>query len=324
MEYLLDLDFILYKTYSKSQLDQQVVEELGRKSGYDTAADCWTGDIENFKKLLAAGAPLTINKNGMNVIQLAITYGRGFEVELLIQKGRFKIDERNEHGDTLLHYATTLNSKGCIDKLLNAGAEIDAVNDFGQTPLLKAIENGRAELALALIDANADVNIADHMGCVPFIKAIENPNLSTKDRARILQALLTKNVDVHAALRNGDNALSYLAVSDDNAPLVETLIEKKVAVDPVNGMGNTPLMIASNNNCLKLAHILVLAGADPEFKNNGGFSPLDAASEEMAVQIKKALKERQEIIIKEVAQAVSHASLLPKGGTNKKLRPKLR
>ncbi len=314
----------LRTTCTDSQLDALVVEELGRKSGYNIEADFWTGNIENFKNLLAAGAPLKIKTGQKNVIQLAITYGRGLEVDLLLEKGRFKIDERDEHGDTLLHYAAACSSKGCINKLIAAGAEIDAVNDLGQTPLMYAIDSGKHELALTLIDANADVNIADHTGSTPLIKAAMHPVLSTENRTAIIQALLRKQANVSASLRNGDTALSYLAMSDKNWALVDALIQRDAVVNQVNSNGLTPLMMTTANDCLQVARILILADADHELKSKAGFTFFDMASADMASYIKRVIKVRQEVRIKEVSRALSETRFQKNDVKTRKLRPKSR
>ena len=60
--------------------------------------------------------------------------------------------------------------------LVAAGAEIDAVNDFGATPLMWAI--GEPEKVRILVAAGADVNARSKMGRTPLYLAAANDGSS--------------------------------------------------------------------------------------------------------------------------------------------------
>jgi ankyrin repeat protein len=48
--------------------------------------------------------------------------------------------------------------------MLAAGADLNAPNDDGETPLMRAVMMGDAELVEALVKAGANVNAADKSG----------------------------------------------------------------------------------------------------------------------------------------------------------------
>lgn len=60
------------------------------------------------------------------------------------------VNERSDHGVTVLHFAVTANNHGQVVFLLSHGADINALDQQGQTPLLRAVRNKRVNI-LALI-----------------------------------------------------------------------------------------------------------------------------------------------------------------------------
>jgi ankyrin repeat protein len=57
----------------------------------------------------------------------------------LLADGKVGITDRTQHGDTLVHIATRTNNSVIVLRLLEVGADANAANDFGQTPLHIAV-----------------------------------------------------------------------------------------------------------------------------------------------------------------------------------------
>ncbi|OAQ57928.1 ankyrin repeats (3 copies) domain-containing protein [Pochonia chlamydosporia 170] len=72
----------------------------------------------------------------------------------------------NFDGDTCLHLAADDDwaIKGRIDELVRFGANVDARNRHGQTPLHRAVWGQRPDLAYVLLQHGADVNAVDIFG----------------------------------------------------------------------------------------------------------------------------------------------------------------
>jgi ankyrin repeat protein len=86
-------------------------------------------------------------------------------------------------GESPLHIAVNGADRGAIEKLLAAGADIDAPDNVGYTPLFYATGDGNLEIAELLILHGANVNAcADPVnGVTPLLLAqvLENSPMET-------------------------------------------------------------------------------------------------------------------------------------------------
>jgi len=115
------------------------------------------------------------------------------------------INERDSSYWTPLHIACLIGGKGEKETraqvvmarlLLGLGAEIDARDMFGRTPLWIAINKGYGILTRILLEKGSNVNIGDNAGVYPF-HLVEQ---STYPEIRRLVPVLMKKVD---AVRQG-------------------------------------------------------------------------------------------------------------------------
>ncbi|KAJ8688492.1 hypothetical protein QAD02_024287 [Eretmocerus hayati] len=79
------------------------------------------------------------------------------------------VNVANIHGSTAVHlmFVGETSVYNCLDKrdevlnlLLNAGAEVNRLNDSGESPLSLAVKCGSHQMAKRIIDAGADVNLS--------------------------------------------------------------------------------------------------------------------------------------------------------------------
>src|ERR1700693_1672275 len=63
-----------------------------------------------------------------------------------------------DDGTTPLHYAAHDNDVAAVDKLIKAGANVNARNKFGSTPMSEAAANGNTVIMEKLLNAGADPN----------------------------------------------------------------------------------------------------------------------------------------------------------------------
>jgi len=94
------------------------------------------------------------------------------EVLELIEKGA-DTEARNEWGNTPLHTACCYNNNEIVLALIEKGADIEARNNIGWTPLHIACHNGKTEIALKLIEKGADIGARSNADSTPFDWASE-------------------------------------------------------------------------------------------------------------------------------------------------------
>ena len=126
-------------------------------------------DCKGVKLLLRYRADLTRrNRKGDTALHLAIrkmAVGTISEelFELLLQKP----DVTNHSGQTPLHLATIYSIRPAVQKLLLSGANVNAIDASGRSPLheFARIESSPSlEVFDTLLEAGADTDLQDHMG----------------------------------------------------------------------------------------------------------------------------------------------------------------
>jgi ankyrin repeat protein len=101
------------------------------------------------------------------------------------------------------------NKINAVDLLIKLGADIDAVDPRGGTPLLAAIESGRAEIAYKLILKGASLDPLRGAQTTPLVEACRYPDRNES----IIDLLLLKGVDVNQRDQFGANAIHSIAAS---------------------------------------------------------------------------------------------------------------
>jgi len=166
--------------------------------------------------------------------------------------------------------------------LINAGADVNAKDNYGTTPLIFAAISGSTEIMAALIDKGADVNAKDYMGRTALIEVFNSENEHT---AEIIQTLIEAGADVNAKADFGNTAFIIAA----NTQYAKAFIDAGADVNAKNDEGKTALMRAIAYSNVQAVQILIEAGADVNAKDNYGVSCLVRAKDNP--EISKILKE---------------------------------
>jgi cytohesin len=129
---------------------------------------------------------------------------------------------RKSHRGPSLVLAALKGNTGRVIELLDAGADPDASDLQGRTPLLEAAFGGHSTTVSALIEAGADPNTRDADGWTPLMEA------ASKGRVDIVKKLVAAHADVNARNRLGQTAIEVVA--RDHVGLVRLI--RRCAADP--------------------------------------------------------------------------------------------
>ena len=144
---------------------------LKGKFGTTPLVEAMTHSDRAVELLIAAGADVNLaGKNGQTPLLQAAAHGDK-AVELLIAAGA-DVNVANIGGVTPLMRAArgsletwdTIASLESINRLLEAGADVNARADSGETALTNAVEIGRADIVERLLAAGADWRLAGKSG----------------------------------------------------------------------------------------------------------------------------------------------------------------
>ncbi len=191
------------------------------------------GNPDSIRTLLAAGSPLH-DVGGEPILQAAARNAsnrngmaeRSLEcLAVLAEADKDRIDMREDlNGHSPLHLA--IGNPEAARVLLEAGANPDAPDFGGETPLHRAARIGREGSADMLLRHGADPNASDGRGVAPLHIAV------TEEDRRMVMTLLSHGADPSAKTRAGMTAIDFArSRSPEIRQLVESAAERKILED---------------------------------------------------------------------------------------------
>ena len=173
-------------------------------------------------------------------------------------------------GDAL-HAAVRAANLSEVKRLVLAGADVNARDAMGSTPLLEASWSGDPNIVAFLLAHGAGVNIRHaQAGSTPLQYAV------LTGRPAIVKLLLSSGANVDLLYRNGQTAL-HVAASRGNTEIVELLVRARASLSALDSNGNTPLEDAVLNGRATAVAALIRAGADISPRHSDGRGPLQEA-----------------------------------------------
>jgi ankyrin repeat protein len=214
------------------------------------------GHIKMVGLLVEHGADPMRDINGWSPLTNALRYKSPGTIKLLLEAKVSDDSARKAWLDGALRYACRTGERGIVLQLLEAGANINAVEENGipkgASPLLLAILHGHVKTAQLLVRRGARQDLADEKGRLAL----------------------------------------PLAADDGYEVLVRDLVRAGGEVDLKSGDNqDTPLILAAAKGHVKVVKCLLENGADKEVENKFGDMALDVAEEKGHEDIIKLLEQ---------------------------------
>ena len=216
---------------------------------------------------------------GNPALMLAMAKDQKATVNLLLDAGA-NVLALNNDDDSILLMAVGINDNELVQSLLKdpdvQEQLLNQANNVGQTPLISAAKQGNGPLVKILLDAGADPDAKDNKDNTSLMYAIREGS------AEIAQILINADAEV--------NAIDLLlAVDKGLTEVVQFLIKANVNPNAMTNRGTTALMIAATKDDIDTVKILLDAGADPNATTNRGSTALMAAAVKGSTRIARRL-----------------------------------
>ncbi|MEU4291866.1 ankyrin repeat domain-containing protein [Kribbella sp. NPDC026596] len=232
-----------------STLDQQLISAA------------WKNDVAEARSLITKGADVNaVDDTVQSAFLIAASEGYLDLLDLTLQHGADIRSLDSYHGTALIR-AAERGHAAVVGRLLQAGVTVDHVNNLGWTALHEAVLLGKGtpqyvDTVRLLIAAGADRNKpAERDGTTPVQGA------RSMGQTEVAAVLATKRPSSPAA------ALLSAATSGD-ANQAAAALAADAPIESRDGNRRTALLLASLNDRVDVARLLVALGADPDAQDD--------------------------------------------------------
>lgn len=205
-----------------------------------------------------------------------------------------------DDGDTVLIVAASGGSSETVAMLLAAGADLKLTNNLGETALMKAVKldhryspDARLPMIDLLLQKGADINAHDKNGMTPLLHSVVQYMSEAGgviSHPEVVRLLIARGADIQAKDLEGNTAL-LLTVGVWQGPIeiVDVLLSKNIDINAQNKRCVSALMVAADKGKLDVIQLLLQKGADLNLEDSEKSTALDHAVEGGYVDIAKLL-----------------------------------
>ena len=196
-----------------------------------------------------------------------------------------------QNKNSILHFAVKQGCPEFVRKIVQAEADVSAVNEPGETPLMIAAGSRNSEIAQLLISAGADARARDKEGrnaafyaysyehAPRFISSADNsdseyPAKIENARRAIVRELVAAGLDLSETSPEDKNTILHqlLKYRKPDETYIAELLDAGIDVNAANAENDTALTLAaqflSDRERNAVIRLLLARGADPNRKNN--------------------------------------------------------
>jgi len=156
--------------------------------------------LEELLKLLGDHVINDPDERGASAIILATKEKHSAMVMLLLDKTGIDVDHQDGHGNTALMAASMQGKADMVTLLVNANAKLDLQSHKGNTALMWSCYRGHLPLVRLLVLAGASLDIQDNLGNTALMFATSN------DKAEVAAFLISRSCNFRLEDAMGQNA----------------------------------------------------------------------------------------------------------------------
>ena len=254
---------------------------------------------EMFEHILESGVDINMRsqKQRLTPLMIAVQAQNMEAIDFILANGG-GINDTDAFQNSCLHKAVAAGDIPILQTLAEQGADINAQNRNGTTPLISAAKNLHGGALTILLSHGASVELTDHGGYTALCYAAwrgllvndllnHNANVNVKSlfgftplllateegHCHVVQELLAHGADINAYNRFKNTALHY-AVNTGNVDMVSILLENGINIKIANNEGKTAFRLINRHNILLK---ILEKGVLPD--NPGQFGLLHSAAE---------------------------------------------
>jgi ankyrin repeat protein len=229
------------------------------------------GDASTLGRLLSQGdTPSVTDDRGMTPLHWAAGNG-GIEVAKLLVAHGAQISIKDKFLASPLHWACVAGDIEVAEQLLDHGAEFQSGDIFEATPLMKAaqypltlLEADETDLVTLLLNRGADMEAINYAGFSPLFYA------AVAGRLNIVKHLVDAGANIHHRDRRG-MTLVHVAAAYGLVEMLEYFLDLGLQVNQRSWHCDhvAPLHLAAQNNHGDIISVLVNRGADKHMEARG-------------------------------------------------------
>jgi ankyrin repeat protein len=248
------------------------------------------GHVEAAKMLLEAGAILTVNKpDRIDATYAAVKMGYVEMMPMLLKNLKVDLNGLVVGGSTLLYVAAYEKKLEMVRYLLDQGADPNVRNEDGTNSTYIAAYHGDLEMMNLLLERGADPNLCRHDDMSPLAVAMQ-------ERKEEMVRLLLKSGKMDLSILRSDGAnFFYIAARSGSMSIFRATLEaferegRPIDVNVGRNDGVTALNAVAQNGHFDVAKALLDLGADPNRVSVNGVSPLLIAAQENRLKVVRLL-----------------------------------
>ena len=214
---------------------------------------------------LTAASSGTIDPDGTTALHWAARHDDLTAAAGLI-KGGADVNATNRYGVTPINLAAINGSAAMIRLLLDAGVDANSANPGGETALMTAARTGKVDAVTLLLDRGANANAKDAVhGQTALMWAV------LENHADVVKALIARGADINAHTNITITKGEYVPARPPAAS-GSGIIRQRALPTPNGGM--TPLLFAIRDGNSTMMRLLLDRGADINQSSGNHTTPL--------------------------------------------------